>query len=102
MTHDDHPDAKSPGHLSRDATPPELRPNASDTAEGVADVGVVIVAAGAGILYMTLGKSRGRQRKRTSFAAREPDDLSFGEAPAAKKTTPAVSAKPKPQSRPKA
>jgi 2-C-methyl-D-erythritol 4-phosphate cytidylyltransferase len=48
MTHDDHSDEKSPGHLSRDATPPELRPNASDPAESVADVGVVIVAAGSG------------------------------------------------------
>jgi 2-C-methyl-D-erythritol 4-phosphate cytidylyltransferase len=48
MTHDDHSDEKSPGHLGRDATPPELRPNASDPAESVADVGVVIVAAGSG------------------------------------------------------
>jgi len=47
--HDDHPpDARSPGHLSRDATPPELRPNAREEAEAVADVGVVIVAAGSG------------------------------------------------------
>ena len=49
MSHDDHhPDARSLGHLSRDATPPELRPNANDAAEQVADVGVVIVAAGSG------------------------------------------------------
>ena len=49
MTHDDHhPGARSPGHLGRDATPPELRPNAAAGAEAIADVGVVIVAAGSG------------------------------------------------------
>ena len=41
--HDHHGGARAPGHLSRDATPPELR--ASDAN---ADIGVVIVAAGAG------------------------------------------------------
>jgi 2-C-methyl-D-erythritol 4-phosphate cytidylyltransferase len=41
--HDD--DTRSPGHLPRDATPPELRPDAESV---VADVGVVIVAAGSG------------------------------------------------------
>ena len=47
MTHDDHhPEARSPGHLSRDATPPELRPNAGEG--GQPDVGVVVVAAGSG------------------------------------------------------
>lgn len=49
MSHDDqHPDTRAPGHLSRDATPPELRPNAGEGGDIVADVGVVIVAAGAG------------------------------------------------------
>jgi 2-C-methyl-D-erythritol 4-phosphate cytidylyltransferase len=49
MTGDDHhPDARSPGHLRRDATPPELRPNATGGAETDADVGVVIVAGGTG------------------------------------------------------
>jgi len=42
--HDDyHGEARAPGHLARDATPPELRAGAED-----ADVGVVIVAAGSG------------------------------------------------------
>ena len=42
--HDDHHgDVRAPGNLSRDATPPDLRAGAED-----ADVGVVIVAAGAG------------------------------------------------------
>ena len=42
--HDHHyDDIRAPGHLSRDATPPDLRAGAED-----ADVGVVIVAAGAG------------------------------------------------------
>jgi len=38
------PDARAPGHLSRDATPPALRPRD----DGMRNVGVVIVAAGAG------------------------------------------------------
>ena len=41
--HDHHGDSRAPGHLSRDATPPELRSSNAD-----ADVGVVIVAAGTG------------------------------------------------------
>ena len=41
--HDHHDDVRAPGHLSRDATPPDLRSSAAN-----ADVGVVIVAAGAG------------------------------------------------------
>jgi 2-C-methyl-D-erythritol 4-phosphate cytidylyltransferase len=41
--HDSHDDPRAPGHLSRDATPPELRGSDTD-----ADVGVVIVAAGTG------------------------------------------------------
>lgn len=41
--HDHHGGARAPGHLSRDATPPELR-----VSDANADVGVVIVAAGAG------------------------------------------------------
>jgi 2-C-methyl-D-erythritol 4-phosphate cytidylyltransferase len=49
MTHDDHqPDARSPGHFNRDATPPELRPNADADSGTNADVGVVIVAGGSG------------------------------------------------------
>lgn len=49
MTHDDHhPDARSPGHFNRDATPPELRPNADADSGTIADVGVVIVAGGSG------------------------------------------------------
>jgi len=40
---DHHDDARAPGHLPRDATPPELRSASVD-----ADVGVVIVAAGSG------------------------------------------------------
>ena len=49
MTHDDHhPDARSPGHFNRDATPPELRPNADADLGTIADVGVVIVAGGSG------------------------------------------------------
>jgi 2-C-methyl-D-erythritol 4-phosphate cytidylyltransferase len=44
--HDHHGDSRAPGHLSRDATPPELRPDERDGV--VADVGVVIVAAGSG------------------------------------------------------
>jgi 2-C-methyl-D-erythritol 4-phosphate cytidylyltransferase len=43
---DHHDDARAPGHLSRDATPPELRHESG--ADGVADVGVVVVAAGSG------------------------------------------------------
>jgi len=38
-----HDDIRAPGHFARDATPPELRANASN-----ADVGVVVVAAGTG------------------------------------------------------
>ena len=41
--HDRHGDVRAPGHLSRDATPPELR-----SSDANADVGVVIVAAGSG------------------------------------------------------
>ena len=42
--HDGHDSPRAPGHLPRDATPPELRGS-----EGIRrDVGVVIVAAGAG------------------------------------------------------
>ena len=47
--HDDHHDGdRSPGHLPRDATPPELRHDASESDAALADVGVVIVAAGSG------------------------------------------------------
>jgi 2-C-methyl-D-erythritol 4-phosphate cytidylyltransferase len=47
---DHHGDTRAPGHLSRDATPPELRsgPRASGPDATVPDVGVVIVAAGSG------------------------------------------------------
>lgn len=48
MTHDDYPGARAPGHLRRDATPPELRPNAGEDGATVADVGVIVVAAGSG------------------------------------------------------
>ena len=41
--HDHHDDVRAPGHLSRDATPPDLR-----SSDANADVGVVIVAAGTG------------------------------------------------------
>ena len=42
--HDDrHGDVRAPGHLAREATPPELRAGSEE-----ADVGVVIVAAGSG------------------------------------------------------
>lgn len=41
--HDDHGDTRAPGHLSREAAPPELRQR-----DETADVGVVIVAAGSG------------------------------------------------------
>ena len=40
---DHHGDIRAPGHLARDATPPDLRAGGED-----ADVGVVIVAAGSG------------------------------------------------------
>jgi 2-C-methyl-D-erythritol 4-phosphate cytidylyltransferase len=46
--HDHHDGARSPGHLARDATPPELRRDSSDADATFADVGVVIVAAGSG------------------------------------------------------
>ena len=47
--HDHHGGDRAPGHLSRDATPPELRHAARpDGREQMADVGVVIVAAGNG------------------------------------------------------
>jgi 2-C-methyl-D-erythritol 4-phosphate cytidylyltransferase len=46
--HDHHDGARSPGHLARDATPPELRRDSSDADATLADVGVVIVAAGSG------------------------------------------------------
>ncbi len=46
--HDHHDGARSPGHLARDATPPELRRDSSDADATYADVGVVIVAAGSG------------------------------------------------------
>jgi 2-C-methyl-D-erythritol 4-phosphate cytidylyltransferase len=46
--HDHHDGARSPGHLARDATPPELRRDGSDADATLADVGVVIVAAGSG------------------------------------------------------
>ncbi len=42
--HDGHEVARSPGHLARETTPPELRPASA----GVRDVGVIIVAAGSG------------------------------------------------------
>jgi 2-C-methyl-D-erythritol 4-phosphate cytidylyltransferase len=46
---DRHDEVRAPGHLARDATPPDLRPDRGANREGgVADVGVVIVAAGAG------------------------------------------------------
>lgn len=45
--HDDHGDARAPGHLPRDATPPELRQDLASDAS-TPDVGVVIVAAGTG------------------------------------------------------
>jgi 2-C-methyl-D-erythritol 4-phosphate cytidylyltransferase len=46
--HDDrHGETRAPGHLPRDATPPELRPDLAGGAS-TPDVGVVIVAAGAG------------------------------------------------------
>jgi len=44
----DHDDARSPGNLPRDATPPELRSGTSGRESAIADVGVVIVAAGSG------------------------------------------------------
>jgi 2-C-methyl-D-erythritol 4-phosphate cytidylyltransferase len=43
---DPHGDARAPGHLPRDATPPELRESGNGAARR--DVGVVIVAAGSG------------------------------------------------------
>jgi 2-C-methyl-D-erythritol 4-phosphate cytidylyltransferase len=47
--HGDHHDGvRSPGHLARDATPPELRRDSADAEAALADVGVVIVAAGNG------------------------------------------------------
>ena len=42
--HDGHDVARAPGHLSRETTPPELRP----TDSVARDVGVIIVAAGSG------------------------------------------------------
>lgn len=45
-SHDGQDASRAPGHLPRDATPPELR--ARDDASVVRDVGVVIVAAGSG------------------------------------------------------
>ena len=47
-SHDHHDDVRSPGHLARDATPPELRRDEQANTMRVADVGVVIVAAGSG------------------------------------------------------
>lgn len=41
-------DVRAPGHLPRNATPPELLPERHDRDADVADVGVVIVAAGSG------------------------------------------------------
>jgi 2-C-methyl-D-erythritol 4-phosphate cytidylyltransferase len=46
--HDRHDGARSPGHLARDATPPELRRDSGDADAILADVGVIIVAAGSG------------------------------------------------------
>ena len=47
--HDDHHgDARAPGHLSRDATPPDLRHAEPNAGERVQDVGVVVVAGGSG------------------------------------------------------
>ncbi len=43
-SHDGTPVERAPGHLSRETTPPELRPDAT----GRRDVGVIIVAAGSG------------------------------------------------------
>ncbi len=54
MTADEHAsdrpydDVRAPGHLARNATPPELQPAHGDHEDGVPDVGVVIVAAGSG------------------------------------------------------
>ncbi len=45
MTHEHDGAERAPGHLPRDATPPELR---VDPGERVPDVGVVIVAGGSG------------------------------------------------------
>ena len=45
---DHHGDSRAPGNLSRDATPPDLRGDARDAGEFVADVGVIVVAAGSG------------------------------------------------------
>ena len=42
--HERHDDPRAPGHLPRDATPPELRPASA----GARDVGVIVVAAGQG------------------------------------------------------
>ncbi len=42
--HDGHDVVRAPGHLSRETTPPELRP----TGSVARDVGVIIVAAGSG------------------------------------------------------
>jgi 2-C-methyl-D-erythritol 4-phosphate cytidylyltransferase len=47
--HDDYDGAaRAPGHLSRDATPPELRHDVGSGDQRIADVGVVIVAGGSG------------------------------------------------------
>lgn len=43
-SHDGHEVARAPGHLARETTPPELRPDANVRR----DVGVIIVAAGSG------------------------------------------------------
>lgn len=43
-SHDGHEVSRAPGHLSRETTPPELRPAESV----VRDVGVIVVAAGSG------------------------------------------------------
>lgn len=46
--HEHHGGQRAPGHLPRDATPPELRKKPGAEGSVVADVGVVIVAAGSG------------------------------------------------------
>ena len=45
---DHHDDIRAPGHLSRDATPPDLRADGQMPGEPIPDVGVIIVAAGSG------------------------------------------------------
>lgn len=64
--HDGHAAPRAPGHLSRETTPPELRPELRPDGAARRDVGVIVVAAGSGT------RTGGKELKQFRWVAGKP------------------------------